>query len=154
MLSLRRTLDSAVLPGDIQELLSFNQESPSGDSEVEMRHELLFKTSVLPGESKDSIAAMFDRHVMQFNPKSNAEYELIEQLTSTCWRMRRFWALETSMIADHMAGQTSGDMLSRVDASLTLLAEMPKFNLIGRHEARLDRIYQRALRTLLHLQRS
>jgi hypothetical protein len=67
------------------------------------------------------------------------------------WRMRRAWAIENRLMDKAIANQPPGDDLSRLADAFSQLATSPELNLLHRYEARLHRIYQRALYNLLML---
>jgi hypothetical protein len=67
------------------------------------------------------------------------------------WRMRRAWAIENRLMAKAIRNQAPGDEVSRIAAAFAELAASPELNLLHRYEARLHRIYQRALNNLVML---
>jgi len=120
-------------------------------SQNALRHGLLSKSVVLQNESPDAFTELFDQYIKSFNPEIPVELDMIEEMTSAYWRMRRLWAIETKMMDEQISQQSSPDQLTRISESFGALADTNKFNVLNRYEARLHRIYQRALRNLLLL---
>ena len=118
-----------------------------------MRHGLLAKCVVLPEESGELFEAMLCQHLDRFQPADGVEFAMVEGLASAYWRMRRAWAVETAMIGGALHAQPpEGRGVARLAAAFGVLASEPGLPLIHRYEARLHRMYQRALRNLLMLQ--
>jgi len=120
-------------------------------SQNALRHGLLSKSVVLQNESPDAFSELFDQYIKSFNPEIPVEMDMIEEMTSAYWRMRRLWAIETKMMDEQISQQSSPDQLIRISESFGALADTNKFSVLNRYEARLHRIYQRALRNLLLL---
>jgi hypothetical protein len=76
---------------------------------------------------------------------------MIEEMVAANWRTRRAWAIENRLMDQAPRNQPPGDQMSRLAAAFSQLAASPELNLLHRYEARLHRIYQRALDNLLML---
>ena len=76
---------------------------------------------------------------------------MIEEMVAANWRMRRAWAIENRLMEKAIRNQPPGDEAARIAAAFSDLAASPELNLLHRYEARLHRIYQRALDNLLVL---
>ena len=149
MSSLRR-IDSSRANG----ALSKGPLTPEGKERSSMnalRHGLLSATTVLQGESKDAFAELFEQYIQSFNPEIPVEMDMIEEMASAYWRMRRLWAIETRLMDDQIDLQSSDDPITCITESFSTLCDTNKFNVLNRYEARLHRIYQRSLRNLLLL---
>jgi hypothetical protein len=76
---------------------------------------------------------------------------MIEEMVAANWRMRRAWAIENRLMEKAIRNQPPGDEAARIAGAFSDLAASPELNLLHRYEARLHRIYQRALENLLVL---
>jgi hypothetical protein len=65
--------------------------------------------------------------------------------------MRRAWAIENRLMEKAIRNQPPGDEAGRIAGAFSQLASSPELNLLHRYEARLHRIYQRALDNVLML---
>ncbi len=147
-MSSQRRIDSSRANG----ALSRGPITPEGkerSSRNSTRHGLLSASSVLQGESTDAFAELLDQYVQSFNPEIPVEMDMIEEMTSAYWRMRRLWAIETKLMDDQINLQSADDPMTRITDSFSALCENNKINILNRYESRLHRIYQRSLRNLL-----
>jgi hypothetical protein len=127
------------------------EEGKQRSSQNAMRHGLLSRSVVLQNESQDAFREQLEQYVQSFDPQIPVEMDMIEEMTSAYWRMRRLWAVETRMWDEQLDQQTSGDQMTRLTGSFGMLADTNRFGVLNRYEARLHRIYQRALKNLLLL---
>ena len=67
------------------------------------------------------------------------------------WRLRRALAIETRLLENEAANQTSADPLDRVTHAFDDLAAKPALGLLHRYQTRLHLNYQRALYNMLLL---
>jgi hypothetical protein len=111
----------------------------------------LAQNTVLQDESQDAFADLFNQYVNSFNPEIPIEMDMIEELASAYWRMRRLWAIETKLMNDQLSIQPSDDPVTRIAGGFSALSDTNKFAVLNRYESRLHRIYQRALKNLLIL---
>ena len=122
-------------------------------SENAMRHGLLAKCVVVPGESGELFEAMLGQHLERFEPADGVEFAMVEDLAAAYWRMRRAWAMETAMLGEALGEQPpEGTGAARLARAFRALAAEPGLGLLHRYEARLHRMYQRALGNLAALQ--
>lgn len=122
-------------------------------SQNAVRHGLLAQCVVLPEESAESFEAMLEQHLERFDPADGVEFAMVEDLAAAYWRMRRAWAMETAMVGEAL--EAEGDErrgVERLARAFKALACEPGLPLLHRYEARLHRMYQRALHNLLVLQ--
>jgi hypothetical protein len=122
-----------------------------------MRHGLLSKCIVIENESRELFDLVLDQHRECFKPQDEVEEGMIEDIACAYWRLRRAMAIETRMLNSSVSKQESPDPdshhpadaeLDRLEQGFASLCETPKFNILNRYEARLQRTYQRALRNL------
>lgn len=116
-----------------------------------LRHGLLAKCVVLENESSECFDELVTQHQERFAPADGVEFAMIEEMVAANWRMRRAWAIENRLMEKAIRNQPPGDEAARIAAAFSDLAASPELNLLHRYEARLHRIYQRALDNLLIL---
>ena len=110
-----------------------------------IRHGLLAKCVVLENESGACFDDLVAAHTERFAPADGVEFGMIEEMAAAYWRMRRAWAIENRLMEKALRNQPPGDEAARIAAAFSELAATPELNLLHRYEARLHRIYQRAL---------
>jgi hypothetical protein len=110
-----------------------------------IRHGLLAKCVVLENESGPCFDRLVTEHTRRFAPADGVEFGMIEEMAAAYWRMRRAWAIENRLMEKALRHQPPGDEAARIAAAFSELAATPELNLLHRYEARLHRIYQRAL---------
>jgi hypothetical protein len=114
-----------------------------------IRHGLLAKCVVLENESGPCFDDLVAQHTERFAPVDGVEFGLIKEMAAACWRIRRAWAMEKRLMEKALHNQPPGDETERIDAAFSELAASPELDLLNRYEARLHRIYQRALLNLI-----
>jgi hypothetical protein len=115
------------------------------------RHGLLARTIVMRDESPEGFEAVLNDHVDRLQPADGVELGLVEEMVAAQWRLRRAWALETRLLENEAAAQTSGDRLDRIANAFADLAAKPSLGLMHRYQTRLHLNYQRALYNMLLL---
>src|SRR5271157_4200382 len=110
-----------------------------------IRHGLLAKCVVLENESGPCFDDLVAQHTERFAPADGVEFGMIEEMAAAYWRMRRAWAIENRLMEKALHNQPPGDEAARIAAAFSELAATPELNLLHRYEARIHRIYQRAL---------
>jgi len=134
--------------------LSHGPITPEGkrkSSQNAVRHGLLAKIVVTQNESRRVFDEVFGGHFHSFEPVNGVELALTENMAASCWRLRRLWALENKMFNDALDAADSPDELTRLDAAFTQLADSPRYTVLQRYAATLDRTYDRALRNMILL---
>jgi hypothetical protein len=108
---------------------------------------------VINGESPTYFKKVLSQFEERFHPVSEFEFNTIEEMASSYWRMRRAWALETRTLDKAIAFQPENqDPLGRITAGFHYAAANRNLGLIHRYEARLHRMYRRSLETMLMLE--
>jgi hypothetical protein len=128
--------------------------TPEGKKRSSMnavRHGLLARCLVLDNESRDCFDQLLAQFLECFRPANDVEFGMIEEMIAACWRQRRAWAIETSLMDTAISKEPGGDELIRIAAAYTSLSQQPQTALISRYEARLHRMFQHALNNLLLL---
>ena len=125
-----------------------------------VKHGLSGNTLVLTNESRPMYNDLLDAFVERFQPADAVEFELLLEMVAARWRLRRVWSIETAMIDVEMDDQEDNlakdrgdvDEVVRIALAFKSLAEGKGLSLLSRYEARLRRIYEKALADLRQLQ--
>jgi hypothetical protein len=105
----------------------------------------------LENESNQCFDDLVTQHIQRFAPADGVGFAIIKEMVAANWHMRRAWAIENRLMDQAIRNQPPGDQMSRLADAFSQLAASPELNLLHRYEARLHRIYQRALDNLLML---
>jgi len=117
-----------------------------------VRHGLLSRCLVLEDESAKAFNSLLETHIQRFRPTDDVELGIVEEMTASMWRLRRSWAIETSMLDSASAAPDApSEPLARIAAAFNSRADSAALPLAHRYETRLHMIYQRSLRILLLL---
>ena len=116
-----------------------------------LRHRFLAKCIVLENESSECFDDLVTQHIERLAPADGVEFAIVEEMVAANWRIRRAWAIENRLMEKAIRNQPPGDEVSRIAAAFAELAASPELNLLHRYEARLHRMYQRALNNLVML---
>jgi hypothetical protein len=129
-------------------------------SQNAVTHGLYAKGVVLSNESREQYQEMLDAYQQQFQPQGPAELHLLEEMVAAKWRQRRLWAVEADLVDEETRQQTAkmdeeGVSYDAITPLSFAYAELSSKSLsfLSRNESRLERVYHRALKTLLELQR-
>src|SRR5450759_902359 len=63
-----------------------------------LRHGLLAKQVVLSNEASGYFDCVIAQHIRKFGPADGVELGMIEEMAAAFWRLRRAWAIETSLM--------------------------------------------------------
>jgi hypothetical protein len=77
-------------------------EGRAKSSRNSLRHGLSAKSVLLPAESHEQFQLLLDAHIQQFHPANPVEMDLVEAMAVARWRLRRIWAIETSLLANEL----------------------------------------------------
>jgi len=113
-----------------------------------MRHGLLSKCVVLPGESQEIFSSLLEQHLAKLEPADGVEHGVVEEMVASVWRLRRLWAVENRLMSQAMDKRTETDELDRIAGAFSDLSRQPELHLIQRYEGRLHNMYQRSLHNL------
>jgi hypothetical protein len=137
--------------------------SPEGLQRSSMnatRHGLTAKTLVLPNESLDEFNRFRKTYLDKFQPMDEVELDLLEDMVSAQWRLRRIRALETKSMAMQIDFQereltdafgTSDPDTAAAMAFTHMANESKTLHMYLRYETALRRAFGKALDTLLRL---
>src|SRR5579859_1890954 len=110
---------------------------------------------LLDSEDPDEFQQVLNKLLGIHEPARPAETDLVEEMAAARWRIRRMWTIETGLFNAEMLTQQSNPSLSAGDPAVHLASAFHKLAddsrslaLASRYEARLQRTYDRAYRTL------
>ncbi|MCC6538580.1 MAG: hypothetical protein IT162_13575 [Bryobacterales bacterium] len=127
------------------------------------KHGLYTPAVVLRHESQAAYDALRERYSQEFLPATQAESDLLDQLTTAAWRFRRFSALETAALDHAVIAQTHAvdSTYSTIDPETRAYLALDHltftnttFTAITRAQAAQARLFERALHHLRTLQNS
>ena len=136
-------------------------EGRARSSKNAIKHGLSSRAIVLSNESESEFEKLLESYLAQFNPQSEIEASLVEQLVAARWRMERVWAIETSLLDLEMTEQEDAvdqkyesiDEVARTALAFRALCDNSRtLNLLSRYESQFRRAGERALDSLLRLQ--
>ena len=112
---------------------------------------------VLDCENPDHFQDLLETFFGIYQPANLAEQDLVEEMVAARWRIRRMWTIEANLFNDEVRAQGSRTDSLKPGVHLALafrtLADSSRsLSLSSRYESRLQRIYDRAYRTLRELQ--
>ena len=114
---------------------------------------------LLDRENPEEFQSTLDGYLAIYQPTNPFEKDLVEEIVATRWRIRRLWAVETSLLNGEILNQES--KIGKSDSDLHLgqafraLADGSRsLDLTLRYESRLRRIHDRACKTLHELQQA
>jgi hypothetical protein len=91
-------------------------------------------------------------------PETPAEEDIVEEMVAARWRIRRMWTIETGLLnAEILKRQPKSDvpkLTVQLASAFRSLTDSPSLTVASRYEARLQRIYDRAYKTLRELQQA
>jgi hypothetical protein len=94
-------------------------------------------------------------------PATPAEEDIVEEMVAARWRIRRMWTIETNLLNVEILTQQSNPSVSEGDPGIhlamafrTLADDSHSLALASRYESRLQRVYDRAYKTLRELQQA
>jgi hypothetical protein len=139
--------------------------SPAGiqrSSVNALKHGLTSKAVVLSNESQSHFDELHLTYVREFEPKSGVEMDLVDQMVSAQWRLRRIWRMQTAALDLKMDQQEAEiakafhqiDQTTRTAVAFTAMANEAKaLDLFLRYETAYTRMHQRAMNSLSKLRK-
>jgi hypothetical protein len=116
---------------------------------------------LLDCESQDEFEAAQNKLLGIHEPVTPAETDIVEEMIAARWRIRRMWTIETGLLNAEILTQQSSPSVSEGDPAIhlavafrTLADDSRSLALASRYEARLQRLYDRAYKTLRELQQA
>ena len=127
-----------------------------------LKHGLASKAVVLSNESQTHFDDLHQSYVHEFEPESTVEMDLIDQMVSAQWRLRRIWRMQTAALDLKMDQQEAEiakafnqiDQTTRATVAFTAMANEGKaLDLYLRYETAYTRMHQRAMNSLSKLRK-
>ncbi len=115
------------------------------------------KCIVLEGESEEKWQSLLESCIAQFQPRTDLELELVEEIAAARWRIRRSRTVETAMINMQIEKQRKEiegeyrqpDYTIRHASAIQGLGA--NFNLVDRYDTRVRRNFDRAVKNFYDL---
>jgi hypothetical protein len=115
---------------------------------------------LLDCEDSDEFEQAFNKLLGIHEPATPAENDIVEEMVAARWRIRRMWTIETNLFNVEILTQQSSPSVSEgadrgihlAMAFRALADDSRSLALASRYEARLQRLYDRAYKTLRELQ--
>jgi hypothetical protein len=117
------------------------------------RHGLLAKCVVIAEESESVFQQFFDEHLQKLNPADGVEYAVVEEIVVAAWRLRRVWNIESTLFSKAIRRSAEASAAARAADAFSALGVNNQLQLLDRYETRLQRMYQRGLKTLEQLRK-
>jgi hypothetical protein len=116
---------------------------------------------LLDCESQDEFDEVQKKLLGIHEPATPAEKDIVEEMIAARWRTRRMWTIETNLLNVEILTRQSSPSVSEGDPGVHLAMAFRKLAddsrslaLASRYEARLQRVYDRAYKTLRELQQA
>ena len=124
-------------------------EGKLASSRNSLRHGILSKTIVLPGESPEAFVALLTSYQEEHQPQTPTEDGMIENMAIARWRQQRLWSMETAGLGNDIRNPRFPDgndfPTQAFVAFRTLTDDTRALELLNRYEARCDRQFRAAL---------
>ncbi len=126
-----------------------------------LKHGLTSRSILLSNESESDFEHLREAYLAHFNPRTEIEADLVEQLVAARWRMERTWAMETALLDLEMEEQREAiekkfeaiDEETRTALAFRSLCDGSRaLAMLARYEARDRRATERILESLRRLQ--
>src|SRR6202049_5093403 len=114
---------------------------------------------LLDSEDPDEFEEIFNKLLGIHEPVTPAEKDLVEEMVAARWRIRRMWTIETNQFnVEVLTQQSKTDSpdpgIHLAMAYRALADDSRSLAVASRYEARLQRTYDRAYKTLRELQQA
>ena len=117
---------------------------------------------LLDCEDPDQFDEILNKLHTIHEPVTAAEIDIVEEMVAARWRIRRMWTIETGLLNTEILTQKSSPSVSEgadlnihlASAFRALADDSRSLALASRYEARLQRLYDRAYKTLRELQQA
>src|SRR5574341_1521342 len=140
--------------------LSKGPKTPEGKAAVRfnaLKHGLAAEHLVLQDEEQQPFDELLSAYLDEHLPQGPTETDLVHQLVTASWRLRRLRAMETGLfelrlidddedLKEDYTGLRTQERLAYVFAR-----SAEKFNILARYEARIERSFYRALHEIQRL---
>jgi hypothetical protein len=125
----------------------------AASSQNSLKHGLTSSRVVLPHESQDEFDRLEASFISRFKPYDEVEHELVHEMASARWRLRRIEAMEAALFRKAFKQQQEAlgpdaDPMEVQDAAYAEVAESKSLRMLSRHQSQLRRCYEKAWREL------
>jgi hypothetical protein len=115
-----------------------------------LQHGLTSQKLILPGESQEEYDRFRAALHSDMKPAGALEEVLFDRVVQSCWRLQRFYRIETAFFANRAAAiQQEQPGIGSPDDALAMLfideKQMKRMNLFLRYQAATERAYNKAL---------
>jgi hypothetical protein len=90
-----------------------------------LRHGLLAKQVILSNEAAANFNLLIAQHIRRFGPASGVEFGMIEEMAAAFRRLRRAWAIQTSLMHQGVEAAQPRDAVARIAIAFSTLADSP-----------------------------
>jgi hypothetical protein len=127
-----------------------------------VKHGALAKLVTLNSEEEIAFREIHQRYVLRFEPRDQAEFDLVEQIVWANWKMRKIWIHETSVIGLQIAldrDKVNMEWINPVETDrqtlgiIEALKESNALELFSRYSRSLSSQAERATKMLLELKK-
>ena len=123
-------------------------------SQNAIKHGLLSRIVVLKNEGPTGFADVMAEHLERFQPADGVEYEIVEEMVTASWQLRRGWSIETRLLDESFNDAEPGtDGTSALVALFKNPDDAHAIELLQRYQTGHQCAYQRALSKLLRLRK-
>ena len=136
-------------------------EGRASSAQAHIIHCLTANTIVLSNEDQDRFQEHLDQFVVEFQPRSRAQFLLVEQMAVNMWKIRRSWGVESALY-DHEMDRMRPDLAAKYEqideptrlalAYSSLHESRSSASNLERQQVRLIRQYERSMALLNDLQ--
>jgi hypothetical protein len=125
------------------------------------KHGLTARSVLLPGEDQDAFRDFTNSFLAIYQPETDDEFLLVEEMIACKWKLRRAWGFESTIIRAQMLEdhsrinarfENAGPDVHAALAYKTLADTSGSLGQVHRQEVRLARAHDRALDRLIELQ--
>ena len=119
-----------------------------------VRHGICSATHViLPGEDPAQFEKLAAAYAQQLQPNSALEEDLVHDLVTARWRLRRINLIETTLMDGAMGDQLGDDPIQKMAESFAALAEDRALSLLLRYRTSTERTIQRCINDLIKVKK-
>jgi len=124
-----------------------------------LKHGLLAKHPVIPGEDPVEYQHKLDRLRADIRPLNSLEDDLVEQIADASWRLKRIARIQAAVEREHIADAAANKKNVGKDAeqiigyAFTTHGRLDNLTKLARYESQLSRRYHRAIKELTDLRK-
>ena len=127
-------------------------EGKAASSQNSLKHGLTSSRVVLPHESQEAYDKLEASLINRFKPTDDLESELVEEMATARWRLRRIEAMEAALFKKAIKQHEEAGDPDALDIAYAEVAESKSYRMLVRHAAQLRRAYEKAWKEIQVLQ--